>query len=126
MQDYAGITPAVNQVEFTPYLYLKDLHEMCQSKGILLQAWSPLVRGQRMNDPKLLQIAQKYGKTPAQILIRWGLDLGISTIPKSATLSRLKENFDVFDFKIAAEDRALMCGFHENWRVCGEDPIHHF
>jgi diketogulonate reductase-like aldo/keto reductase len=126
MQDYAGITPVVNQVEFTPYLYLKNLHEMCQSKEILLQAWSPLVRGQRMNDPKLLQIAQKYGKSPAQILIRWGLDLGISTIPKSATVHRLKENFDVFDFQLAAKDVVWMCGWNENLRVFGEDPMSFF
>jgi diketogulonate reductase-like aldo/keto reductase len=126
MQDYAQITPVVNQVEFSPYLYLKDLHAICQSKQILLQAWSPLVRGTRMHDPKLLQLAQKYGKSPAQILIRWGLDLGISTIPKSVTAHRLKENFDVFDFKIAPSDMAWMGKWHENLRVFGEDPMLYF
>jgi methylglyoxal/glyoxal reductase len=126
MADYAHIIPAVNQVEFSPYLYLKDLHELCQSKQILLQAWSPLVRGTRMNDPKLLQLAQKYGKSPAQMLIRWGLDLGISTIPKSVTANRLKENFDVFDFKIAEADMALMGALNENLRVFGEDPMLYF
>jgi methylglyoxal/glyoxal reductase len=126
MEDYASITPVVNQVEFSPYLYLENLLKMCQSKGILLQAWSPLLRGLKMNDPKLVLIASKYGKTPAQILIRWALDLGISTIPKSVHEKRLKENFDVFDFSISPSDMALLNGFNENLRVFNEDPIVHF
>jgi methylglyoxal/glyoxal reductase len=126
MEEYASITPVVNQVEFSPYLYLENLLKMCQTKGILLQAWSPLLRGLKMNDPKLVLIASKYGKTPAQILIRWALDLGISTIPKSVNLKRLKENFDVFDFSIGAIDMALLSGFNENLRVFNEDPMVHF
>ncbi len=126
MADYATLTPTVNQVEFSPYLYLADLLKMCRQKGILLQAWSPLLRGVKMNDPKLVALAKKYQKTPAQILIRWGLDLGISTIPKSVNEARLKENFDVFDFAISEDDLAEMASFNENLRVLNEDPMHYF
>jgi methylglyoxal/glyoxal reductase len=126
MKDYATLTPMVNQVEFSPYLFLEDLLKRCQNDGILLQAWSPLVRGMRMNDVKLLDIGKKYNKSPAQMLIRWGLELGISTIPKSVTAARLQENFDVFDFTISPEDMVLMNGFHENLRVFDEDPMRYF
>lgn len=123
MEEYAGVTPAVDQCECSPYLFQRDLFDDCRARGILLQAWSPLVRGKRFDDPKLLAFAQKYGKTPAQMLIRWGLDHGISTIPKSASAERLRENFDVFDFSIDAADLAAMDAFHENFRVSGEDPM---
>jgi methylglyoxal/glyoxal reductase len=126
MESYTTLIPAVNQVEFSPYLYLENLLDMCRAKGILLQAWSPLLRGMKMNDPKLVRLAKKYNKAPAQILIRWALDLGISTIPKSATEARLKENFDVFDFSISQEDIAEMNGFNENLRVFNEDPMQYF
>jgi methylglyoxal/glyoxal reductase len=126
MKDYASLTPVVNQVEFSPYLFLEDLLKRCQNDGILLQAWSPLVRGVKMNDPKLIDLAKKYGKSPAQMLIRWGLELGISTIPKSVTAARLRENFDVFDFTISPEDMILMKDFNENLRVFNEDPMSHF
>ena len=119
---YSNIIPAVNQVEFSPYLYLEDLLKYCQTKQIGLQAYSPLVRGQRFNDKKLIFLAKKYHKTPAQIILRWALQHGISTIPKSANLTRIKENFDVFDFEIDPKDMNFMATFHENFRVV-EDPI---
>ena len=122
LETYANIVPAVNQVEFSPYLYLKDLHTYCQAHQIQLQAYTPLVRGQKMNDPKLVAMAAKYGKTPAQIILRWALQHGVSTIPKSANLNRIRENFDVFDFNISLEDMRLMDGFNENLRVV-EDPM---
>jgi methylglyoxal/glyoxal reductase len=126
MDSYATLTPVVNQVEFSPYLFLENLLKDCQQRGILLQAWSPLARGARMNDPKLQQMAAKHGKTPAQILIRWGLDLGISTIPKSVTEARLRENFNVFDFNLSPEDLTEMRTWNENFRVFGEDPMAFF
>ncbi len=122
LSSYAEITPTVNQVEFSPYLYLKDLLQECHRQNIVLQAYSPLARGQRMNDPKLLNISEIYNKTPAQVMLRWMLQHGVSTIPKSANLSRLKENFDVFDFHISAEDMARIDAFNENLRVV-DDPM---
>ncbi len=122
MKDYSSIIPAVNQVEFSPYLYLESLLSRCKSNGIQLQAYSPLVRGEKFNDIKLLEISNNYNKTPAQIIIRWAIQQGISTIPKSANFSRIKENFDVFDFEISEEDILKMNGFNENYRVV-EDPM---
>ena len=125
LDTYSEIVPAVNQVEFSPYLYLKDLLEMCQSKYIQLQAYTPLVRGERMKDAKLVALAEKYDKTPAQIILRWALQHGVSTIPKSASQHRLKENFDVFDFNINEEDMLKIDNFNENLRIV-EDPMDFF
>jgi methylglyoxal/glyoxal reductase len=122
MKDYASIIPAVNQVEFSPYLYLEDLLNRCKSDVIQLQAYSPLVRGDKFGDQKLIDLANKYSKTPAQIIIRWALQIGVSTIPKSSNPIRIKENFDVFDFKISDDDILKMNGFNENYRVV-DDPI---
>ncbi len=122
---YGNIVPAVNQVEFSPYLYLEDLLKHCQIKQIQLQAYTPLVRGLRMNDEKLLVLAKKYKKTPAQIILRWAVQLGVSTIPKSANLARIRENFDVFDFEIDHKEMGLMSSFNENFRVV-EDPMELF
>lgn len=119
---YASVIPAVNQVELSPYLYLKDLHQLCQQQNIQLQAYTPLVRGQRFNDPKLVALATKYGKTPAQVMLRWFLEHGISTIPKSSNLKRLQENFNIFDFQLSTNDLALMDSFNEDLRVV-EDPM---
>jgi diketogulonate reductase-like aldo/keto reductase len=119
---YGNVVPAVNQVEFSPYLYLEDLLKYCQAKKIQLQAYTPLVRGQRMNDPKLIFLAEKYKKTPAQVMLRWALQLGVSTIPKSVNLARIKENFDIFDFEISSADMGFMNTFHENLRVV-DDPM---
>jgi methylglyoxal/glyoxal reductase len=122
LKKYANVVPAVNQVEFSPYLYLKDLKTYCEERKIQLQAYTPLIRGQKMNDPKLVALAQKYDKTSAQIILRWALQHGVSTIPKSANLKRIQENFAVFDFEISLEDMARIDGFNENYRVV-EDPM---
>jgi len=98
LKSYSDITPAVNQVEFSPYLFLKDLLEYCRKDKIQLQAYSPLLRGKKFGDPRLLQLAKKYNKTAAQIILRWDIQHGVSPIPKSSNPARLKENFDVFDF----------------------------
>ncbi|MBD0377591.1 MAG: aldo/keto reductase [Flavisolibacter sp.] len=122
LESYASIIPAVNQMEFSPYLYLKDVLDYCREKGIQLQSYTPLLRGQKFSDQRLLQLANKYGKTPAQILLRWNLEHEVSTIPKSSNSKRLKENFDVFDFSLTPEDVQYMDSFHENFRIV-EDPM---
>jgi methylglyoxal/glyoxal reductase len=122
---YGNIIPAVNQVEFSPYLYLEDLLKYCQTKQIQLQAYTPLVRGLRMNDKQLIFLAKKYKKTPAQIILRWALQLGVSTIPKSSNLARIQENFAVFDFEIDHKDMIFMRTFNENFRIV-EDPMELF
>ncbi|MDX2286321.1 MAG: aldo/keto reductase [Bacteroidia bacterium] len=120
---YASVVPAVNQVEFSPFLYLKSLLDRCRRDGIQLQAYTPLGRGARLQDPRLLRLAEAYGKTPAQIILRWALQLGVSAIPKSASRQRLAENFGVFDFEISAEDMAEIATFDEGFRIV-DDPIH--
>jgi diketogulonate reductase-like aldo/keto reductase len=109
--------PAVNQVEFSPYLYQEDLLEFCRSHDIQLEAYSPLTKGHMLNDPKLLAIAKKYSKSAAQILIRWVLQKEIVIIPKSSRKERILENADVFDFKISSEDIRLLDSFNQDLRT---------
>ena len=109
----ADIIPAVNQVEFTPYLYLKELKEYCDNKGIRLEAYSPLTRGKKLKDSKLMDIAKKYNKSSAQILIRWGLQHEVIEIPKSSKEDHIIENSKVFDFTISEDDMALLDKFDE-------------
>lgn len=115
--------PAVNQVEFHPYLYQCDLLAFCQAKGIVIEAYSPLTHGERLNDRKLVAVAKRYSssgasKSTAQILIRWALQHGLVVIPKSAKRERIFENADVFDFEITPEDMQLLDSFNEDLRTC--------
>ena len=109
--------PAVDQVEFNPYLYQKDLLEFCLSHQIQMEAYSPLTKGLKLSDPKLVSIAAKYLKSPAQILIRWVLQHGIMAIPKSYNKERIKDNANVFDFAITSEDMRVLDSFNENLRA---------
>ena len=115
---YANIIPAVNQVEFSPFLYLKDLHEYCKKHEIRLEAYSPLTRGKKLNDEKLVTLAEKYGKTTAQILIRWALQHELVVIPKSVKKERIYENTNVFDFEISQRDMQNLDSFNDNFRDC--------
>ena len=122
METYATITPMVNQVEFTPWLFQKDLLDHCKRKNIQLQSYSPITRGKKFDDSRLLNLCKKYDKSPAQIILRWNIEQGISTIPKSSNKERLQENFDVFRFSLTKEDVELMNSFDEGFRIC-EDPM---
>jgi diketogulonate reductase-like aldo/keto reductase len=110
--------PAVNQVEFHPFLNQQDLTEYCQSKSILIEAYSPLTHGKRLNDPRLLEVAGRYEKTSAQVLIRWCLQHGMAVLPKSVRRERIQENADVFDFQISDEDMKLLDNLNEDLRTC--------
>jgi diketogulonate reductase-like aldo/keto reductase len=112
------IIPAVNQVEFSPFLYQRDLLGFCRDKGIQLEAYSPLTQGKKLKHPTLVALAGKYGKTPAQILIRWAIEHELVVIPKSARRSRIEENADVFDFHISPDDLAALDGLDEGFRTC--------
>jgi len=122
LEEYASITPAVNQIEFSPYLMMKDELDYCRLKKIQLQAYTPLLRGKKFNDEKIVSLANKYGKTPAQIILRWAIQQNISSIPKSSNRNRLNENFNIFDFQLSNEDIAQMNQFDEKLRIVG-DPI---
>lgn len=122
LESYANIIPAVNQIEFSPYLFLKNELDYCNKNNIQLQAYTPLLRGKRFGDPKLVSVAKKYGKTTAQIILRWAIQQGISSIPKSSNTNRLKENFDIFNFNIDMDDIQLISSFDEQLRII-DDPM---
>jgi diketogulonate reductase-like aldo/keto reductase len=113
--------PAVNQLELHPFLQRADLVRYCQERHIVLQAYSPLVKGKKMDHPTLVAIASKHGKTPAQVLIRWGLQMGFVEIPKSTHPHRIDENFHVFDFELDHRDMEEMHSLDAHY-VSGWDP----
>ncbi len=104
LKNNSEILPVVNQIEIHPYFIQEDLIEYCKNEGIIPESWSPLAKGRVTVDNVLSQIAEKYGKTPAQVAIRWHIDRGFIVIPKSGNPKRIAENFDVFDFELSEED----------------------
>jgi 2,5-diketo-D-gluconate reductase A len=120
--DATGVTPSVNQIELHPGFQQKELAAYHAEHGIVTESWSPLGQGTLLENPTLKALAQKHGRTPAQVVIRWHLDLGYIVIPKSATPSRIRENFDVFDFSLDADDLAKIAALdRKNGRI-GPDP----
>lgn len=119
--DGTKVVPTVNQVELHPELSQTELLEYCRNKGIQLEAWAPLGRGKFSDDVILNEIGRKYGKTVAQVILRWDLQLGVITIPKSVTDSRIIENADIFDFELSTEDMEAINGLNQNSRF-GPDP----
>lgn len=115
------IKPMVNQVELHPYLTQQELLSFCKEQGIQLEAWSPLMQGQLLEQPLLQDIAAKHGKSVAQIILRWDLQRGIITIPKSTKEQRIIENAALFDFKLTEEDMTLIASLNQDQRV-GPDP----
>ena len=100
-----GVTPAVNQIELHPYLVQDDLRAYDSKLGIVTEAWSPIARGgDLLADRTITSLAEKYRKSPAQVVIRWHVELGNVVIPKSVTPARIRENFEVFDFELDSED----------------------
>jgi len=108
--------PMVNQVEFSPFLYQKQLLEHCEKNRIQLEAYSPLTQGEKLNHPRIQQISKKYNKTPAQVFIRWSLQHNLVTIPKSIREERIKENSQVFDYNLTTEDMRALDSLDENFR----------
>lgn len=111
-----SITPAINQIEFSPFLYLKDLQGYCDDRGIALESYSPLTKGYKLNDSRLTDIADKYIKSNSQILIRWCLQKGVICIPKSSSNNHIKENSEVYDFEIIESDMQKLDELNENYR----------
>jgi methylglyoxal/glyoxal reductase len=112
----AGVVPMVNQVEFSPFLYQKQLQDYCEKNKIQVEAYSPLTQGAKLNNPTIQQIAKKHGKTPAQVLIRWSLQHNLVTIPKSIREERIRENSQVFDYNLTSEDLRVLDLLDENFR----------
>lgn len=116
----AEIAPMVNQVEYHPLLTQEPLLAFCKANKIQLTAWSPLMQG-NLDIPLLAEIGAKYGKSPAQVVLRWDLQNGVVTIPKTTTPSRLVENAGIFDFELTAEELAQISALNQNKRF-GADP----
>lgn len=114
---WCEVPPAVNQVEFSPYLYQEGLLAFCREEDIVLEAYSPLTKGSRLGEPVLEEIGAGYGKSPAQVLIRWGLQHDVAVIPKSARPEHIRENADVFDFELTDEEMARLDGLDESLRT---------
>jgi 2,5-diketo-D-gluconate reductase A len=116
------VVPALNQIELHPYLIQEELRAFDSEHGIATEAWSPLAQGgELLKDAEINTLAEKYGKTPAQIVLRWHIQLGNVVIPKSVTPSRIKENFDLFDFELSATDLGTVTALNRNERT-GGDP----
>jgi diketogulonate reductase-like aldo/keto reductase len=115
------VIPAVNQVEFHPFLIQPALLKFCREHKIQLEAWSPLMQGQIITEPIVQKMAEKYHKTPAQIVLRWDLQHQVVAIPKSAQPNRIAENAQIFDFEISQADMNVLDALDEGKRV-GDDP----
>jgi methylglyoxal/glyoxal reductase len=117
----ADIKPMVNQVEYHPRFTQQEVKTFCDINGIQFEAWSPLMQGQLFNNPSLKNLANKYNKTVAQIILRWDLQNGVVTIPKSTKELRIIENANLFDFELTKEDMEQINNLNQNHRV-GPDP----
>ncbi|WP_135556227.1 aldo/keto reductase [Paenibacillus cymbidii] len=117
----SDVVPAVNQVEYHPRLTQVPLRTFCEEKGIRLEAWSPLMVGRVLDEPVVRELAATYGKTPAQVVLRWDLQHGVVTIPKSIRPERIAENAGIFDFALSPADMARLDALNRDER-CGPDP----
>jgi len=117
------IIPMVNQMEFHPYLVQQPLLDFCTQHAIQYEAWSPILKGEVMNIGLLKSLGKKYGKSPVQIVLRWDLQKGVVTIPKSSNPERIKTNADIFDFELSDDDMVKIDALDKNRRI-GPHPDH--
>ncbi len=121
LHENTEVPPAVNQIEVHPFLTQDEVRGFCAEHGIAVEAWSPIGQGLELDDPTIVSIAQRVGKTPAQVILRWHIQRGDIIFPKSVTPSRVKENFDIFDFELADGDVAEISALNKDQRT-GPDP----
>ena len=117
----ADVPPMIDQYEFHPWLQQPSLRAYCQSHGIVVEAWAPLMKGRVAEVPELVAIAAAHGKTPAQVAVRWLLQLDVVTIPKSVHAGRIAENADVFDFALTPAEMATIASLDRGYRF-GPEP----
>jgi 2,5-diketo-D-gluconate reductase A len=120
--DLTFVTPAINQIELHPLLNQAELRAVNAAHNVVTEAYSPLAVGRLLDNPTVTSVAGEYGRTPAQVLIRWSIQLGNVVIPRSGNPERIASNFDVFDFELAAEHVEALNGLHDGTRV-REDPL---
>ncbi|WP_308221952.1 MULTISPECIES: aldo/keto reductase [unclassified Lysinibacillus] len=116
-----SVVPVINQIEFHPHLTQEEVRAYCKEKGIQVEAWSPLMNGSLLEESMIQQLASKYGKTPAQIVLRYDVQHGVVTIPKTMTPARMTENLMVFDFALTEDEMAQLDALNDGLR-CGPDP----
>ncbi len=121
LHEETEIPPAVNQIEVHPYLTQDEVRGFCAQHGIGIEAWSPIGQGLVLEDPVIDSIAKRVGKTPAQVVLRWHIERGDIIFPKSVTPSRVRENFDIFDFELSGGDVAEISALDKGQRT-GPDP----
>jgi diketogulonate reductase-like aldo/keto reductase len=119
--DETETVPAINQVELHPWLQQRELREFHAEHGIVTEAWSPISRGARLADPAIAELAEKHDTSPAQVILRWHLDIGNVIIPKSVNRDRMAANIDLFDLRLDADDHAVIDGLDEGTRI-GPNP----
>ena len=119
----AEIKPMINQVEYHPRLAQSEVKAFCENNDIQFEAWSPLMQAKLLDNPLLNELAAKYNKTVSQVILRWDLQNGVVTIPKSTKEHRIVENADIFDFELTNEDMELINGLNQDLRI-GPDPDH--
>ncbi|HHC5993843.1 TPA: aldo/keto reductase, partial [Staphylococcus aureus] len=116
-----SIKPVINQVEYHPYLTQHKLKLYLAAQHIVMESWSPLMNAQILNDETIKDIAQELGKSPAQVVLRWNVQHGVVTIPKSVTPNRISENFRIFDFELSDEQMTRIDDLNQDKRI-GPDP----
>ena len=119
---HARVVPAVDQVEFHPFVFDPELLGFCERHGIRLEAWAPLTRGQQFDDPTVRAVAEAHGRTPAQVLLRWGIEHGVIEIPKSVHRDRIEENARIFDFSLSPAELARLDGRRGGPRIGAWNP----
>lgn len=119
--DGSTVVPAVNQIEVHPYLTQDEVRAFGAEQGIATEAWSPIAQGKVLDDPAIVRIAERVGKSPAQVTLRWHLQRGDIVFPKSSTRERIEENFDLFDFELGAGDMGEISALNRDERT-GPDP----
>ena len=121
LHEVTEITPAVNQIEVHPFLTQDDVRSFCAAHQIAVEGWSPIGQGAVLDDPAIGSIAERVGKTPAQVVLRWHIQRGDIIFPKSVTPARINENFEIFDFELSDGDVAEISALNKNQRT-GADP----
>ncbi|WP_051556351.1 aldo/keto reductase [Alkalihalobacterium bogoriense] len=117
----AEIKPMVNQIEYHPHLTQNEIHQFCKQEQIQVEAWSPLKQGELLKNETITTIGNRYGKSPAQVILRWDLQNEVVTIPKSVNFNRLRENASIFDFTLTNEEMEQISSLNKNERI-GPDP----
>ena len=123
LMEHSNVIPAINQVEMHPHLSQNELLKFTNDHKIQLEAWRPIMMGEVMDIPELIEIGEVHKKSPVQITLRWLVQRGVAVIPKSVTQQRIAQNFEIFDFEITNEEMAVIEGLNQN-RHLGEDLSH--